>query len=298
MGLDLLGLYTVEVLANRRNGLKSVLTLGRQEIHAQGLYHDLKTKSPIQLSKYSRYCEPLLIDHFGASTVDSLDRSNFEGANVIHDLNEPLPNELASAYDTLLDLGTLEHVMDVEAALENVARAVRVGGAIAHVVPSNGCPGHGLYQFSPQLFHSYYAPQRGFRDTEVYVATLNRPHLWYQVPMPAYTERVNIGSRGPMYVICLTTKASDVDRGAFQQSDYVDLWASRGALEQAPAPLNSQGVGVISRIKQRAKRSPFLIDLFTLSQAARNAIWADVPLKRLQVRELLSERGVLWARSE
>jgi hypothetical protein len=41
------------------------------------------------------------IELLGASEVHSLDISAYEGADIIHDLNEPLPGSLASKYNKL-----------------------------------------------------------------------------------------------------------------------------------------------------------------------------------------------------
>lgn len=93
----------------------------------------------------------------GFSDVQSLDRSDFEGADVIADLNEPLPAALAARFDMVFNGGTLEHVFDVRAALSNVHHLVREGGRAIHVAPASNQLDHGFYSFSPTLFADYYA---------------------------------------------------------------------------------------------------------------------------------------------
>src|SRR5574341_140267 len=49
----------------------------------------------------------------GAETVQAMDVSDHEGAQIIHDLNRPIPPSLRGRFDMVLDGGTLEHVFDV-----------------------------------------------------------------------------------------------------------------------------------------------------------------------------------------
>ena len=53
----------------------------------------------------------------------------------IHDLNTPLPPDLRERFGLVVDPGTTEHVFDVRAALANIVVALRVGGAVIHLVP-------------------------------------------------------------------------------------------------------------------------------------------------------------------
>src|SRR5262245_17809792 len=55
----------------------------------------------------------------GAEEVVSLDASGYEGATVVHDLNEPIPEALAGQFDFVFDAGTLEHIFDFPRAVRN-----------------------------------------------------------------------------------------------------------------------------------------------------------------------------------
>src|SRR5262249_60472748 len=69
-----------------------------------------------------------LLSAMGAKQVDALDASDFEGAAIVHDLNEPLPAHLRSRYDAVIDSGTLEHIFNVPAACASIMDALKVGG--------------------------------------------------------------------------------------------------------------------------------------------------------------------------
>jgi hypothetical protein len=139
-----------------------VATIGRQEL-------GLDKKEVCNLTgvgaeyKHERYCDSLLLQHFGAICVDSWDYSDYEGASHIADMKKPL-NERLSAYDTIIDGGSLEHVYNAPQALLNVSELCCDGGQILHVLPGNNFCGHGCWQFSPELFFSLYCESNGYSD--------------------------------------------------------------------------------------------------------------------------------------
>ena len=86
-----------------------------------------------------------------------MDISDYEDADYTHDLNNPVPEELHEAFDLVIDGGTMEHLFDIKQCLENITRMVKIGGRIIHISPTNNFSGHGLYQFSPDLFYDFYS---------------------------------------------------------------------------------------------------------------------------------------------
>jgi SAM-dependent methyltransferase len=102
--------------------------------------------------------------------VDVLDNSDYEGASVIHDLNEPVPERLHGRFDVVFDGGSLEHVFEFPTALRSVMAMVKPGGHLIVGTPTNNLSGHGFYQFSPELFHRALGPQSGFRLERMTIA--------------------------------------------------------------------------------------------------------------------------------
>jgi hypothetical protein len=98
----------------------------------------------------------------GAKKVASMDISDYEGATIVHSLNDPAPKELYDRYDLLIDGGTLEHVFNVPVSMESCMRMVKVGGHIVVITNINNMVGHGFYQFSPEFFFRVFAPENGF----------------------------------------------------------------------------------------------------------------------------------------
>jgi hypothetical protein len=66
-----------------------------------------------------------------------------------YDLNHPVPEDEHERYQTVIDIGTIEHLFDTRQCLENCMRMVKVGGLYFLHTPVNGYCGHGLHTFDP-----------------------------------------------------------------------------------------------------------------------------------------------------
>jgi SAM-dependent methyltransferase len=220
MGIDLHGLRLLQYAASKAP-FGHTATLGRQNIHLSDEVLQETFRLP-PAKRYGPFCEDLLIEQFGAASVTSFDASEYEHANVLHDMNKPLDHD--RQYDTVIDFGTLEHIFDVAVALKNFATICKSGGRIIHALPANNYNGHGFWQFSPELFFSLYARSNGFADTEVYIAELNDERNWWKAAVPANGVRVEYTSASRSYVLVLTRKeVSDFSQNV-QQSDYLVNW--------------------------------------------------------------------------
>jgi hypothetical protein len=98
----------------------------------------------------------------GASSIDSLDISSYQGASIIHDLNNPLDEKHHCTYDTVLDGGTLEHVFNFPEGLTSAMNLVKPGGDLIFLTMANNYCGHGFYQFGPELFYRALSLENGF----------------------------------------------------------------------------------------------------------------------------------------
>lgn len=100
-----------------------------------------------------------LLRAIGAASIQSLDISDYEGCDLVFDLTRDVAeSELAARtierFDTILDYGTSEHVFNAPQALVNAWNMLRAGGRYIFDLPVTGWSSHGLYQFSPNYFHS------------------------------------------------------------------------------------------------------------------------------------------------
>jgi SAM-dependent methyltransferase len=97
-----------------------------------------------------------------------LDVNDFEGADLICNLCEPIPEHMEASFDFIVDGSTLDNVFDPAAAVRNLARLLRPGGRILHA--NHAARVHYVYVgFALSWFHDFYAIN-GFEDCQVYLA--------------------------------------------------------------------------------------------------------------------------------
>jgi len=70
-------------------------------------------------------------------------------AGMLWDLNEPVPADWHNRFNTLWDIGTIEHVANTHQAMDNYLRMLRVGGHVCIHTPVKGAFMHGLHTFNP-----------------------------------------------------------------------------------------------------------------------------------------------------
>ena len=258
MGIDVHNLKFLKY-ARTKQALGNTITIGRQ-----GLYLTQEQAGEILGAagdfRKDEYCEKLLVDHLGATAVDSVDNSGYEHATLIHDMNHPVPESMQGNYDTIIDGGCLEHIYNVTQAFKNCSSICKPGGQILHMLPANNFCGHGFWQFSPELFFSLYSSENGYQETEVFLADLTDTTRWWEVKRPVNGNRVNIVSSTELYVLVRTVRAGDVfTHESVQQSDYLYEWQQGDEPETQAQPEASSGTG----IRQKLKKVPFLYSLLS-----------------------------------
>jgi hypothetical protein len=154
---------------------KNALTLGRQGIHIPPTTVDYfldKYKYPDLKNKYHwGFCEQLFTD-IGFENVDSLDNSSYEGASIIHNMNNPIPCDFKK-YDYILDAGTIEHIFNTPQVCENIINLLNIDGIFVSITPNNNLSGHGIYQFSPEFYLSAFSKKYGMEVQELYIGKVN-----------------------------------------------------------------------------------------------------------------------------
>ena len=239
MGIDAPLLNRLADLAVRdRRAVRRSLMLGRQTLTFSGKRQDL-FDAPLRragveasisdLLATGRYAEPVF-KALGFGDIETLDFSDFEGAQILQDLNKPVPPDLQGQFDFIFDGGTIEHVFNVPQALTNVFDLLAPGGIFASANGMNGWWGHGLYQFGADLVYSFWARQAGCEVIRCEaVPKLNR-HPGVALPDPALTgNRLRrLGSRlpeGRVYLYYEVRKTPGATLGdATLQSDYALRW--------------------------------------------------------------------------
>lgn len=75
-------------------------------------------------------------------------------------------------FQTVFDLGTLEHIWDVHAAYVNAASMVRIGGHFIGQAPISGWEGHGIHLTSPWAIMDFFT-LNGFALVQMWQTTAN-----------------------------------------------------------------------------------------------------------------------------
>jgi hypothetical protein len=237
--------------------------IGRQQLHLTAADFR-KTAALCQLSDVEqltreiydhqdKYAEPLL-RAMGATQVDSLDVSDYEGANIVADMNQPISQDLYKKYSLVIDGGSLEHIFFFPTAIKNCMQMVDVGGHFFSINGTNNFSGHGFYQFSPELMYRVLSPENGFEVTEMLVWERYPQSTVYRVQDPQ-----NVGGRVMaqtnretfLTVIAKRTHETEIFQSTPQQSDYVVDW--KAGDHRAPS-LPSGQQPILKRIGKQAEK--------------------------------------------
>lgn len=286
----------------RQAGLRPgrVLTLGRQGlwVSPERLLALLDEADLVPAGEAgARWAERLAPDRgrfevflhlLGAESVSACDASGYEGAEVIHDLNQPVPAAWEQQYDLIIDGGTLEHVFNFPVAMASCMRMLRAGGRLILFTPANNYFGHGFYQFSPELFYRVLSAPNGFAverlqamvDTAGFSRVFGVKYAFavtgprYDVADPeSVRDRVLLVNREPVLLFVQARRvALEVPlRVAPQQSDYVGQWADGAA--QNPLAQSRRGAALAAWLLGR------LTERFCRETLPRLAWWLD-PLRK------------------
>ena len=145
----------------------------------------------------------------GVDKVRALDVSAYEGAEIIHDLNEPLPPHLHGSADFIVDGSTLDNVFDPATCLRNFAGLLKVGGRLL-TINAYTTRQTAYTLCSPPWYFDYFV-ENGFVDCRVYVIVTRRGRsnaFWLD---PGYIGRARGGTlgfdaRGNVFIVALAEK--------------------------------------------------------------------------------------------
>lgn len=160
----------------------------------------------------------------GVPKIRALDVSPYEGAEVIHDLNLPVPDSLKGIADFIVDGSTLDNTFNPVLTLKNYADMLRPGG---RMVTLNAFSSHDTpYAIMPPLWYLDYFVVNRFADCKAYVCATDERHwnaFWLDVDF-LQRERRRMGrfvSPYHMVTVIFAEKGSDstTDRIPIQQ-DY------------------------------------------------------------------------------
>ena len=240
------------LLEEKKNGtgFSSTLTLGRQTSNMTGselsylrkTYNIPEVPSVEKSLKYRSYADKFFSHYLNVKKLHVMDYSDYQEADIIHDLNYPISKELEGAFDVVVDGGTLEHIFNFPKAIENCMKMLKIGGSLFIFSIANNHCGHGFYQFSPELFFRIFQAENGFETKSVILvkhpfpgSELSRKQQCFQVKDPAISgRRTSLVTRSPLGIMVHAVKISG--KSTFeqypQQSDYTIAWRSGGVADR------------------------------------------------------------------
>ncbi len=232
---------------------RRTMTLGRQEVFVEpekmremARAKGIGTEEQLaELDRSGGFAEPFF-KLLGAQRIDSIDASGYEGAGIIHDMNEPVSADLHGTYSCVFDGGTIEHVFHFPNAVKSCMDMLETGGHYIGITPANNHMGHGFYQFSPELYYRLFSAENGF---EVRTMLVRSSSAWYEVADPhSLRERTELVSAAPVTLFIIARKNRPMD--AFitpQQSDYVKAWQARSPVQQPQGAADAGHVSDLAR---------------------------------------------------
>ncbi len=195
----------------------------------------------------SRYSKQFFEQALGAEKVSALDYSDYQGSEIIHDLNFPVSPDLHGKFDCVVDGGSIEHVYNVPVAIANYMNLIKCGGSIFIFTACNNHCGHGFFQFSPEFFFRTFNEDNGFEVRDLIIdihkfpgPELGRPGKCFSVADPVKTQgRVGLVNRSPVLVMMHAVKVeAKVPFSRYPlQSDYSAIYqesASEATLSASP----------------------------------------------------------------
>jgi hypothetical protein len=237
LAYDVTGIRFLLHAADRGVNYSTAATLGHlylfgdQADIAEALAACRGEKSPEVAEAIYRDCAGYVdgvLRYLGADQVESIDASDYEGATIVHDLNEPISPELEEKFSVLVDGGSLEHIFDLPVAIRNAMRMVEVGGHLILKVPVNNYAGHGFYQVSPEFFFRVLSPPFGYHVLDAVIVELYHPRArWFRVKDPlAVGHRVMFRSHSRTDICVLAERIGPVPefKPTPMQSDYSTAW--------------------------------------------------------------------------
>ena len=90
-----------------------------------------------------------ILSNFGKTDISTLDLFD-KRADIRHDMNLPIKDDLKDCFNTIIDIGSTEHVFDTRQCLENLFSMLKLNGHIMMHLPCSGYFDHGFYTFNPE----------------------------------------------------------------------------------------------------------------------------------------------------
>ncbi len=211
--LLLIGRQTVNL--SRQEALEKMAEFGIDTggIAIDDLTVDTSTVRSEQQSETEFITDDSFFRLLGVTDIEWLDHSDYEGANIIHDLNTPIPDELDEYADFIIDGSTFDNVFNPGEAMRNVSRLMKPGGRLFTI---NQASNHHLPYliFTAHWFLDYFVMNR-YADAKIYHVLLipGNPWIFFSFDYDTLTKDAadvhNIVVEYEMGIVAFAEKGAD-----------------------------------------------------------------------------------------
>lgn len=138
---------------------------------------------------------------FTDARLNAVDVSDYEGADIVHDMCRPVPEEHYGRFSFIFNGSCMDNLAGPLEFLRNTSRMLAPGGVVMHI--EHGSRERGAYlMYSPDYFFDFYA-LNGYADCKVYAAVCEGHHKssewtvfqWYPTeehPLPLLYTRAGV----------------------------------------------------------------------------------------------------------
>jgi len=221
-----------------------------------------------------RVSDRALLEGLFPIRYSTVDKSPYEGADMVMDLSDPIDLEFYESYDFVFTGGCLDNVFSPAELIRNSSRFLRVGGRVMHFESASRLLGAFSYP-TAEWFLSYYAVN-DFVDCKVYLLVQSAPgrnRFDYDLDVFSYSHEFSRSGRidyfrsacagpGIQYLLVIAEKGSQSSNDLTpDQLQYLDEnsqdWRIRAkSYERSGRPLLT---GPVDAVVDR----PFLSDHYT-----------------------------------
>ena len=100
-------------------------------------------------------------------SIEVLDISDYEGADIVLDLNKPVPQRLHSNFDLIYDSSVIDNIFNPGQGISNIHCLLKPGGRYIGINMNSFFPG-AMVSCHPEWFYGFFAVN-GYSDVKVYL---------------------------------------------------------------------------------------------------------------------------------
>lgn len=213
----------------------------------------------------------------GIDDFSVMDVSSYEGADILHDLNEPVSKSLEGQFEFIIDGGTFDHLLDLRTAFMNVVKMLTPNGRIFQWNAASNFTGAAYVSLGPDLFNDYYTLNK-FADCKILIAegdSFGQKELWNMYEF-AETEKYGwFYSDQILMTIVMAERAPD------------STWDKLPVQSQYRDERLIQAYKDNQEIMSKSLRKPYKGSGIRVSHASMNAIREKISVK-------YREKGLSW----